>query len=88
MGDLAASYREHVAADGRRTDTFPLPDTLTEFKGRKKMSSGGGRCFLCEEACDALCEACGEVYFCCDDHRDLGGKGHFMVVVVPFFFLE
>ena len=37
------------------------------------MSGGGGRCFLCEAACDALCEACGLVYFCCDDHRDLGG---------------
>ena len=38
------------------------------------MSGGGGRCFLCEAACDALCEACGLVYFCCDDHRDLGGN--------------
>ena len=31
----------------------------------------GGRCFLCEAPCDRPCEACGEVYFCCDDHRDL-----------------
>ena len=29
------------------------------------------RCFLCETACDRPCDACGDVYFCCDDHRDL-----------------
>ena len=62
MGEVA-SYRAHAHVSADRGQ-FPS-DTSAEFE----MSSG--RCFLCEAACDGLCEACGEVYFCCDDHRDL-----------------